>query len=64
MGRARLERTRNQHALLLADKVTYNRNTGVAADSTTGQILWVIASCVVLVAVFFPLATWAYRKKI
>jgi oleandomycin transport system permease protein len=38
--------------------------TGVAADTTTGQILWVIASCVVLVAVFFPLATWAYRKKI
>jgi oleandomycin transport system permease protein len=38
--------------------------TGVAADTTTGQILWVLASCVVLVAVFFPLATWAYRKKI
>ena len=38
--------------------------TGVAADTTTGQILWVLAACVVLVAVFFPLATWAYRKKI
>jgi oleandomycin transport system permease protein len=38
--------------------------TGVAADTTSGQILWVLASCVVLVAVFFPLATWAYRKKI
>ncbi|MDF2444299.1 MAG: oleandomycin transport system permease protein, partial [Subtercola sp.] len=38
--------------------------TGVAGDTTTGQILWVIASCVVLVGVFFPLATWAYRRKI
>jgi oleandomycin transport system permease protein len=38
--------------------------TGVAADTTTGQILWVIASCVVLIGVFFPLATWAYRRKI
>jgi hypothetical protein len=24
----------------------------------------VLASCVVLVAVFFPLAAWAYRRKI
>jgi oleandomycin transport system permease protein len=38
--------------------------TGVAADTTTGQILWVLGSCIVLVAIFFPLATWAYRKKI
>ncbi len=29
-----------------------------------GEVLWVLASCVVLVGVFFPLATWAYRKKI
>ncbi|MEA9986249.1 MULTISPECIES: ABC transporter permease [Subtercola] len=39
-------------------------STGVVGDTTTGQILWVITSCVVLVGVFFPLATWAYRKKI
>jgi oleandomycin transport system permease protein len=38
--------------------------TGVTGDTLTGQLLWVLASCVVLVAVFFPLATWAYRKKI
>jgi oleandomycin transport system permease protein len=29
-----------------------------------GEVLWVLASCVVLVGVFFPLATWAYRRKI
>ena len=28
------------------------------------EILWVLAACVALVAVFFPLATWAYRRKI
>lgn len=38
--------------------------TSVAGDTTTGQILWVIASCIVLVGIFFPLATWAYRRKI
>ncbi|HXR43769.1 MAG TPA: ABC transporter permease [Pseudolysinimonas sp.] len=35
-----------------------------AGETLWGQILWVLASCVVLVAVFFPLATWAYRRKI
>jgi oleandomycin transport system permease protein len=35
-----------------------------AGETLGGQLLWVLASCVVLVAVFFPLATWAYRKKI
>src|ERR1700712_4818904 len=39
-------------------------NTGVAADTITGQVIWVLASCVGLFAIFFPLATWAYRKKI
>jgi oleandomycin transport system permease protein len=36
------------------------------ADPTSlgAEILWVLGSCVVLVAVFFPLATWAYRRKI
>jgi len=36
------------------------------APGTTlgGEVIWVLASCVVLVAVFFPLATWAYRRKI
>ncbi|WP_213815197.1 ABC transporter permease [Glaciihabitans sp. dw_435] len=29
-----------------------------------GEVAWVLGWCVVLVAVFFPLATWAYRKKI
>ncbi|GAB2448163.1 oleandomycin transport system permease protein [Conyzicola lurida] len=39
--------------------------TFMAAGTTIGgEIVWVLASCVVLVAVFFPLATWAYRKKI
>ena len=37
----------------------------MAPGSTLGhEVLWVLASCVVLVAVFFPLATWAYRRKI
>jgi len=35
-----------------------------AGETLWGQVLWVLASCVVLVAVFFPLATWAYRRKI
>ncbi|RFA18221.1 ABC transporter permease [Subtercola boreus] len=39
-------------------------STGVVGDTVTGQVLWVLASCVVLVGVFFPLATWAYRRKI
>jgi oleandomycin transport system permease protein len=39
-------------------------NTGVAGDTLTGQLLWVLTSCVVLVGVFFPLATWAYRRRI
>jgi oleandomycin transport system permease protein len=39
-------------------------STGVIGDTTTGQVLWVLASCVVLVGVFFPLATWAYRRKV
>jgi oleandomycin transport system permease protein len=29
-----------------------------------GEVLWVLGSCVVLVGVFFPLATWAYRRKV
>jgi len=29
-----------------------------------GELLWVFASCVVLVAVFLPLATLAYRRKV
>ena len=37
----------------------------MAPGSTLGhEVLWVLASCVVLVGIFFPLATWAYRKKI
>jgi oleandomycin transport system permease protein len=39
-------------------------STGVVGDTLTGQLLWVIGSCIVLVGVFFPLATWAYRRKI
>ncbi|MET0992184.1 MAG: ABC transporter permease [Lacisediminihabitans sp.] len=35
-----------------------------AGETLGGQLLWVLGSCVVLVAVFFPLATWAYRRKI
>ena len=35
-----------------------------AGETLGGQLIWVLGSCVVLVAVFFPLATWAYRKKI
>jgi oleandomycin transport system permease protein len=33
-------------------------------NTLLGEISWVLASCVVLVAIFFPLATWAYRRKI
>lgn len=33
-------------------------------NKIVGEVLWVLASCVVLVGVFFPLATWAYRRKI
>ncbi|HWM33436.1 MAG TPA: ABC transporter permease [Pseudolysinimonas sp.] len=44
--------------LLVGDSV-------MAPDTTLGgEIIWVLASCVVLVAVFFPLAAWAYRRKI
>lgn len=39
-------------------------STGVVGDTLTGQLLWVLVSCIVLVGVFFPLATWAYRRKI
>jgi oleandomycin transport system permease protein len=39
-------------------------NTGVVGDTLTGQVIWVLVSCVVLVGIFFPLATWAYRRKI
>jgi oleandomycin transport system permease protein len=28
------------------------------------EVLWVLGSCVVLVGIFFPLATWAYRRKV
>jgi len=35
-----------------------------AGETLGGEVLWVIATCVVLVAVFFPLASWAYRRKI
>jgi oleandomycin transport system permease protein len=40
--------------------------TSYMADPTSlgAEILWGLGSCVVLVAVFFPLATWAYRRKI
>src|SRR6195952_5682440 len=38
---------------------------GLASGETLGgQLLWVLVSCIVLVGVFFPLATWAYRRKI
>lgn len=36
----------------------------VAGETVGGEVLWVLASCVVLVAIFFPLATWAYRRKV
>ncbi|CAN5365067.1 ABC transporter permease [soil metagenome] len=32
--------------------------------TVVGEVFWVLASCVVLVGVFFPLAAWAYRRKI
>jgi oleandomycin transport system permease protein len=35
-----------------------------SGETLGGQVLWVLGSCVVLVGVFFPLATWAYRRKI
>ncbi|HEY4226332.1 MAG TPA: ABC transporter permease [Pseudolysinimonas sp.] len=35
-----------------------------AGETLGGELLWVLCSCIVLVAVFFPLATWAYRRKI
>jgi oleandomycin transport system permease protein len=40
--------------------------TDVMPAGTTlgGEIGWVAVSCVVLVGIFFPLATWAYRRKI
>ena len=33
-------------------------------ETLAGEVLWVLASCVVLVGVFFPLAMWAYRRKV
>ena len=35
-----------------------------AGETLGGELIWVLCSCIVLVAVFFPLATWAYRRKI
>jgi len=35
-----------------------------AGTTLAGEIGWVALSCVVLVGIFFPLATWAYRRKI
>ena len=35
-----------------------------AGTTLGGELLWVLGSCVVLVGVFFPLAMWAYRRKI
>ena len=35
-----------------------------AGETLGGELLWVLGSCIVLVAIFFPLATWAYRRKI
>src|ERR1700712_1008347 len=35
-----------------------------SGETLPGQLLWVLVSCVVLWAVFFPLATWAYRRKV
>ena len=37
----------------------------MAAGATIGgELVWVLASCAVLVAVFLPLATLAYRRKV
>ncbi|MGN6324817.1 ABC transporter permease [Pseudolysinimonas sp.] len=42
-----------------------NGPSALAHGETLGlELLWVLISCVVLWAVFFPLATWAYRRKI
>ena len=35
-----------------------------AGETVGGELLWVLGTCIVLVAVFFPLASWAYRRKI
>jgi oleandomycin transport system permease protein len=35
-----------------------------AGETLGGELLWVLGTCIVLVAVFFPLASWAYRRKI
>lgn len=35
-----------------------------AGTTIAAEVTWVLASCVVLVAVFFPLAAWAYRRKV
>lgn len=35
-----------------------------AGTTIGGEVGWVLLSCLVLWAVFFPLATWAYRRKI
>ncbi|TPW78000.1 ABC transporter permease [Schumannella soli] len=37
----------------------------MAAGSSLGtELLWVLGWCVALVAIFFPLAMWAYRRKV
>jgi oleandomycin transport system permease protein len=37
----------------------------MAAGTSLGtELLWVLGWCVALVAVFFPLAMWAYRRKV
>ncbi|HWH26897.1 MAG TPA: ABC transporter permease [Pseudolysinimonas sp.] len=39
-------------------------NIMAPGTSLGSEVGWVLISCVVLVGVFFPLAAWAYRRKI
>lgn len=45
---------------LMADTLRGLLNGGPIAGPLTGSLIWMVA----VVAVFFPLATWAYRKRV
>ncbi len=32
-------------------------------DATSGQVVWVLVACVILVAAFAPLTMWLYARE-
>jgi oleandomycin transport system permease protein len=52
------------HVIELMRGLLSGSSAMTAGSTIGGELLWVGAACAVLWAVFFPLATWAYRRKI